>query len=182
MKFRPTKIPDVLLIEPTVHGDERGFFMEVYEENKFAEGGIPDKFVQDNYAGSKQGILRGMHYQIYHGQGKLVRAGAGEIYDVAVDVRRNSPTFGQWVGAHLSAENRHQLWVPVGFAHGYYVLSEWAEVSYKVTDIYVPDACRYIAWDDPAIGIDWPLVNGQTPILSKADTDAPTMAEADLFE
>lgn len=182
MKFTPTTIHDVILIEPTVHSDERGFFTEIYEERKFTEAGIPHKFVQDNHAGSKQGTLRGMHYQIYSGQGKLVRAPVGEIYDVAVDIRQSSPTFGQWVGMHLSAENKRQLWVPVGFAHGYYVVSEWAEVSYKVTDFFVPDACRYITWDDPEIGIDWPLVNGEKPVLSKADKDAPTMANADLFD
>lgn len=182
MKFTPTTIPDVLLFEPNVHSDERGFFMEVYEERKFAEAGIADKFVQDNHAGSKQGILRGMHYQIYSGQGKLVRAAVGEIFDVAVDIRRSSPTFGQWVGVHLSAENKRQLWVPVGFAHGYYVVSEWAEVAYKVTDFFVPDACRYIAWDDPEIRIDWPISDQAHPILSKADRDAPTMADADLYE
>ena len=182
MKFTPTPIPDVILIEPIVYGDQRGFFMETYQAKRFAEHGIPTEFVQDNHSGSGQGTLRGLHYQIRSTQGKLVRVVAGEIFDVAVDLRRSSPTFSKWVGTKLSAENRHQLWVPKGFAHGFYVLSEWAEVLYKATDYYAPEWERAILWNDPKIGIDWPLLDGREPILSEKDQQGKRFKEADLFE
>jgi len=137
--------------------------------------------VQDNHSGSRQGTLRGLHYQLHQAQGKLVRAVAGEIFDVAVDIRQGSPTFGQWVGARLSAENKHQLWVPAGFAHGFYVLSPWAEVFYKASTYYAPEWERGIRWDDPAIGIAWPLSEGGTPLLSDKDQRNPTLAEAETY-
>jgi dTDP-4-dehydrorhamnose 3,5-epimerase len=169
MNFRPTSIPDVIIVEPKVFGDERGFFMETYQEREFEAAGLPTHFVQDNHSGSRQGILRGLHYQLRHTQGKLVRAVAGEVFDVVVDIRKSSPTFGKWVGICLSAENKRQLWVPEGFAHGFYVMSEWAEFLYKVTDFYAPEWERTLAWNDPDIGVEWPLVNGQPPDLSKKD-------------
>ncbi len=169
MIITPTKIPDVLLIDPEVHGDERGFFMETYHVEKFTAAGIPYPFIQDNHSGSRQGTLRGLHYQIRQPQGKLLRVVAGEVFDVVVDIRRQSPTFGLWVGANLSAESRQQMWVPPGFAHGFYVLSEWAELVYKATDLYAPAWERTIRWDDPQIGIDWPLLPGKEPIISKKD-------------
>lgn len=182
MKFIPTEIADVILIQPKVFSDRRGFFMETYQAERFSEAGIPGGFVQDNHSGSGRGILRGLHYQIKQTQGKLVRVVAGEIFDVAVDLRRNSHTFGQWVGDHLSAENRHQLWVPPGFAHGFYVLSEWAEVLYKATNYYAPECERTLAWDDPEVGIEWPLIDLHKPKLSLKDQRGQTLAEADLFE
>ena len=165
MQFIPTSIPDVILIVPKVFGDERGFFMETYRNNLFAEMGIPDDFVQDNHSGSQRGTLRGLHYQIQQTQGKLVRAVAGELYDVVVDIRRSSPTFGKWVGEILSAENKRQLWVPPGFAHGFCVLSEWAEIVYKATDFYAPQWERSLLWNDPEIGVEWPLLQDVEPIL-----------------
>jgi dTDP-4-dehydrorhamnose 3,5-epimerase len=182
MRFKRTAIPDVLIVEAELHGDHRGFFMETYRKNLFFDNGIPYEFVQDNHSGSAQGILRGLHYQIKHPQGKLVRAGRGELFDVAVDIRRSSPTFGQWVGAILSAENRKQLWVPPGFAHGFYVLSEWAELIYKATDYYAPTWDRSLQWDDPHLNITWPLINGEQPILSEKDRLAPLLEDADLFD
>lgn len=182
MKFTPTSIPDVLLIEPTVYGDERGFFMETYQSQHFSEAGISDRFVQDNHSGSRQYTLRGLHYQIRRSQGKLVRVGVGEVYDVAVDIRRSSPTFGKWEGVRLSAQNKLQLWIPPGFAHGFYVLSEWAEIIYKSTDYYAPQWERTINWNDPELGIQWPLINGQDPILSEKDSRGTPFKEADLFE
>ena len=182
MHFSPTALPDVILIQPQVFGDSRGFFMETYQERKFQEAGIRADFVQDNHSGSRQGILRGLHYQIRQPQGKLVRVVAGEIFDVAVDLRCSSPTFGRWVGAVLSAENRQMLWVPAGFAHGFYVLSEWAELSYKATDFYAPQWERTLMWNDPAVGIDWPLLPGQQPELSTKDGQGKLLAECELFE
>jgi dTDP-4-dehydrorhamnose 3,5-epimerase len=181
MEFIKTQIPDVIRIEPKVFGDPRGFFVETYQLPRFVAAGIAQPFVQDNHSGSRQGILRGLHYQVRHPQGKLVRAIVGEIFDVAVDLRRQSPTFGQWVGANLSAENKHQLWVPPGFAHGYYVLSDWAEVVYKVTDYYAPEWERTILWNDAALGIDWPLVARQEPVLSAKDAQGCLLAQAELF-
>lgn len=182
MKISRTTIPEVMLVEPQVFGDERGFFMETYHKLKFEAGGIRVDFVQDNHSGSSQGILRGLHYQIRQAQGKLVRAVVGEIFDVAVDIRRSSATFGKWVGARLSAENKHQLWVPAGFAHGFYVISEWAEVLYKATDYYAPQWERAILWNDAQIGIDWPLVNGEAPQLSEKDAHAGAFKDAELFD
>lgn len=181
MEYLPTVIPDVVLITPKVFGDHRGFFLETYRQQEFDEFCGKTEFVQDNHSGSSRGILRGLHYQLKQTQGKLVRAAVGEIFDVAVDIRKGSPTFGKWVGYHLSAQNRAQLWVPPGFAHGFYVVSEWAEVLYKATDYYAPEWERGLRWDDLAIGIQWPLVDGQPPLLSKKDAEAPTLEESEVF-
>jgi dTDP-4-dehydrorhamnose 3,5-epimerase len=182
MKFTPTSIPDVILLEPRVFGDSRGFFMETYQAKEFAQAGICANFVQDNHSGSQKGILRGLHYQITHAQGKLVRVIAGAVYDVVVDLRKNSPTFGQWVSQYLSAENKQQLWVPPGFAHGFYVISDWAEFTYKVTDFYAPEYERTLLWNDPHLAISWPLVDGQSPVLSAKDRQGKILDEAELFE
>jgi dTDP-4-dehydrorhamnose 3,5-epimerase len=182
MEFYPTSLSDVVLVEPQVFGDARGFFMETYQAHRFVEVGIPQVFVQDNHSGSRQGILRGLHYQIRQAQGKLVRVVAGEIYDVAVDLRRNSPTFGQWEGTVLSAENRRQIWIPAGFAHGFYVLSEWAEVLYKTTDYYAPEWERTLLWNDPTVNINWPLLAGKAPLLSAKDINGKRLEEAEVFE
>ena len=181
MEYIRTAISDVILIKPKVFGDNRGFFMETFRQNEFEELVGPTKFVQDNHSGSGQGILRGLHYQLKATQGKLVRVIVGEVFDVAVDLRKGSPTFGKWVGEVLSAENKQQLWVPEGFAHGYYVISEWAEFVYKTTDYYAPEWERSLRWDDPTIGVDWPLVNGNPPRLSTKDAIAPLMADAEIF-
>lgn len=181
MKFSPTAIPDLIVVEPEIFGDERGFFFESYQDREFAEHGISARFVQDNHSGSRQGTLRGLHYQIRQSQGKLLRVIAGQIFDVAVDLRRESVTFGQWVSTILSAENKLQFWVPPGFAHGFYVLSEWVELIYKTTDYYAPQWERTIRWDDPQLAIDWPLINGQPPILSAKDTQGQLFSEAELF-
>jgi dTDP-4-dehydrorhamnose 3,5-epimerase len=180
MKGTPTRIVEVMLFEPNVFGDARGRFFESYNERAFREAtGRDVRFVQDNQSRSTQGVLRGLHYQIQRPQGKLVRVLAGEIFDVAVDIRRDSPSFGQWVGVVLSADNFHQLWVPEGFAHGFYVLSDTAEVLYKTTDFYAPEHERCIRWDDPDLGIDWPLAG--EPVLSDKDRRGAVLAEADLF-
>ena len=179
MNLTPLAIPDVMLIEPRVFGDHRGFFFESFNARAFADAtGCHETFVQDNHSRSSQGVLRGLHYQVQQAQGKLVRAVVGEIFDVAVDVRRGSPTFGQWVGATLTAENKHQLWVPAGFAHGFVVVSETAEVLYKTTDYYAPQHERSILWNDPAIGIEWPT--SVEPLLSEKDAAAVLLADADL--
>jgi dTDP-4-dehydrorhamnose 3,5-epimerase len=172
MKVIDTTIPDVKIIEPAVYGDERGFFMETWNQQKFEElvTGKETRFVQDNHSKSKQGILRGLHYQTENTQGKLVRVVSGEVFDVAVDIRKDSQTFGQWVGVFLSAENKRQLWVPEGFAHGFYVISEEAEFVYKCTNYYHPVSEISIAWDDTDIGINWPL--SAEPTLSKKDNNA----------
>jgi dTDP-4-dehydrorhamnose 3,5-epimerase len=182
MRFIPTDIPEVILIEPEIFGDVRGFFMETYHASRFAQAGIRADFVQDNHSGSCQGTLRGLHYQVRQPQAKLVRVISGEVYDVAVDIRRSSPYFGKWVGATLSAENKQQIWIPAGFAHGVYVLSEWAELVYKVSDLYAPEWERSLLWNDPELGIAWPLINQQMPILSIRDTQGKSLAQAELFE
>jgi dTDP-4-dehydrorhamnose 3,5-epimerase len=182
MAFDKTDIPDVLVYTPKVFRDQRGFILETFRSNQFAEAGISGPFVQDNHSGSQQGTLRGMHYQIRQAQGKLVRAVVGEIFDVAVDLRRSSPTFGRWVGVFLSAENKQQVWVPAGFAHGFYALSEWVEIYYKTTDYYAPEWERTLLWNDPALGIKWPLLNGKAPVLSEKDSRGKILSEADLFE
>jgi dTDP-4-dehydrorhamnose 3,5-epimerase len=171
MKVIETEIPDVKIIEPTVFGDERGFFMETWQQKKFEElvTGKPTPFVQDNHSKSSKGILRGLHYQTENTQGKLVRVVSGEVFDVAVDVRKGSPTFGQWVGVYLSAENKRQLWIPEGFAHGFYVISGEAEFVYKCTDYYNPSAEASLMWCDPSVNIAWPLSN--EPILSVKDQE-----------
>jgi len=181
MQFEPTAIPDVILIQPQVHGDARGFFMETYQAEQFATAGLPTTFVQDNQSGSTRGTLRGLHYQIRQAQGKVVRVGVGCIFDVAVDLRRWSPTFGQWVGAELSAENKRQLWVPPGFAHGFYVLSDWVELLYKTTDFYAPQWERTLLWNDPALGIAWPIPAGEQPLLSPKDSQGLRLEQAEIY-
>ena len=179
MKITPTALPDVLLLEPTVHGDHRGFFMESFRQSWFDEHAQGVQFVQDNHSKSRQGILRGLHYQLHQPQGKLVRVVVGEIYDVAVDMRAASPTRGQSVGVHLSAENHKQLWVPPGFAHGFYVISESAEMVYKCTDYYAPGDEYSLRWNDPALAIAWPLVPGAgEPVLSDKDRDGLLLQDA----
>jgi dTDP-4-dehydrorhamnose 3,5-epimerase len=173
-------IPDVLLIEPKVFGDDRGFFLESFNEARFAEAvGRTVRFVQDNHSRSARGVLRGLHYQIRQPQGKLVRVVTGEVFDVAVDIRRSSPTFGRWVGAVLSAENKRQMWIPEGFAHGFVVTSEAAEFLYKTTDYWAPEHERCIVWNDPALGIDWAL-HGM-PVLSEKDRGGLPLAQAEVF-
>ena len=181
MKFTPTQIPDVFVIEPKLFQDERGFFLESYQKNHFENAGIHADFVQDNHSKSRYGTLRGLHYQIKHPQGKLVRVVAGEIFDVAVDLRRNSPTFGKWVGDFLSAENKKMMWVPAGFAHGFFVTSPSAELLYKATDYYAPESERTIAWNDPTLNISWPLQDG-APVLSPKDATGKPFLEAEVFE
>lgn len=175
MRIVPTALPDVLIIEPDVHADERGFFLETYHAEKYAAYGIAGPFVQDNHSRSAQGTVRGLHLQVDRPQGKLVRAIAGEILDVAVDVRRGSPTFGQWVGVVLSAESFRQCYIPQGFAHGFSVLSPYAEIEYKCTDLYDPEGQLGLAWNDPALAIPWRV---DTPILSPRDRQNPTIAAA----
>lgn len=180
MRALATDLPDVLVLEPKVYGDARGYFLESYNRRVLAEVlGRDPCFVQDNQSRSARGVLRGLHYQIRQPQAKLVRVLSGEIFDVAVDIRRSSPTFGRWVGAHLSADSHRQLWVPEGFAHGFLVLSEFAEVFYKTTDYYAPEHERCIRWDDPALGIQWP--GPGTPVLSAKDREAGALEAAELF-
>lgn len=182
MIIQPTSIPDVLLVHPRVFGDHRGFFVETWSAKTFAEAGIFETFVQDNWSRSGRGILRGLHYQIRRPQGKLVRVVQGEVFDVAVDLRRSSPTFGRWVGAFLSAENKLAMYVPPGFAHGFYVTSDFADFQYKCTDLYAPEWERTIAWDDPTIGIDWPLDRAGPPVLSEKDrTRGLRVGDAEVF-
>lgn len=176
--FQPLAIPEVILVEPQRFGDTRGFFMETYQYETFAANGIALRFVQDNHSRSAQGVLRGLHYQKDPvAQGKLLKAVVGEIFDVAVDIRRGSPTFGQWVGEILSAENGRLLYVPPGFAHGFCVLSETADLIYKTTDYYHPESEKGIIWNDPQIGVEWPIAN---PLLSTRDQTQPSLAEADF--
>jgi len=184
MHFHQTKVPPVMILEPEIFGDERGFFLESYRANIFAEAGIDFDFVQDNHSGSRQGTLRGMHYQIHQTQGKLVRVVKGEVFDVAVDLRRSSPTFGQWVGQVLSSQNKLQIWVPPDFAHGFYVLSEWAELVYKATDYYAPEWERTLFWNDKEVGIQWPLLPQIPPLVSAKDSQGQQLKEIpieDLF-
>lgn len=176
-----TGIEGALILEPKVFGDARGFFMESFNARTFAElTGVSDRFVQDNHSRSARGVLRGLHYQIRQPQGKLVRVVRGSVFDVAVDLRRSSPTFGRWVGVELSEENMRQFWVPPGFGHGFLVLSESADFLYKTTDYYAPEHERCIAWDDPTIGVDWPKVEGQL-LLSDKDRNGKALAEAEVF-
>ena len=181
MKFEKTALPDVIRVVPTVRVDARGFFMETWQSRQFAEAGIDVSFVQDNFSSSSKGTLRGLHYQIEHPQGKLVRVVRGRVFDVAVDLRRSSKYFGKWVGEELSAENKHLLWVPPGFAHGFLVLSESADFEYKCSDFYAPEHERCIRWDDPDIGIEWPIDAGVHPVLSEKDAAAPPLSQADTY-
>jgi dTDP-4-dehydrorhamnose 3,5-epimerase len=181
MKVISTPIDGLLIIEPTVFGDERGFFYESFNAQRFAElTGVQLPFVQDNHSRSARGVLRGLHYQIQQAQGKLVRVTSGSVYDVVVDLRKSSATFGQWYGLELSAENKRQFWIPPGFAHGFVVTSEFAEFLYKTTDYYAPAYERSVLWNDPAIGIDWPVEG--TPLLSAKDRQGLPLAEAEVFE
>jgi dTDP-4-dehydrorhamnose 3,5-epimerase len=182
MEIQKIAIPDVLLLEPRVFEDDRGFFMETYQLQKFIALGISNEFVQDNHSRSRKGVLRGLHYQINHPQGKLVRVIVGEVFDVVVDMRRSSGTFGKWAGNYLSASNKMQLWAPPGFAHGFYVISEWAEIIYKTTDYYAPESERTLLWNDPDISIAWPLLDGKYPILSAKDAQGKTFVDAELFD
>ncbi|MCB1650254.1 MAG: dTDP-4-dehydrorhamnose 3,5-epimerase [Pseudomonadales bacterium] len=184
MKLIPTTIPDIKILEPTVHGDHRGFFMETWRASLFEDIAPGLQFVQDNHSKSARGILRGLHYQLQQPQGKLVRVIAGEIFDVVVDMRRASPTFGQWVGVLLSAQNHRQLWVPPGFAHGFLVTSESAEMVYKCTDYYAPAHEVSLRWNDPALAIEWPLgeIGLAEPVLSHKDRDGLSFAEAPAYE
>ncbi|MGH7337510.1 MAG: dTDP-4-dehydrorhamnose 3,5-epimerase [Myxococcota bacterium] len=180
MKVTPTAIPEVLLLEPKVFGDARGFFLESYNRRDFARAtGIDVDFVQDNHSRSAKNVLRGLHYQVRQPQGKLVRVAAGEVYDVAVDLRRGSPTFGRWAGFTLSAESKRMAWIPPGFAHGFLVLSESADFLYKTTDYYAPEHERTLLWNDPALGIDWPL-RGE-PTLAAKDRSGKPLSEAESF-
>jgi dTDP-4-dehydrorhamnose 3,5-epimerase len=180
MKVTPTAIPDVLILEPKIFGDVRGFFYESFNQNKFFQAtGLDLNFVQDNHSRSSKGVLRGLHYQIQQPQGKLVRVVRGAVFDVAVDIRQSSPTFGHWVGLELSEDNHCQLWIPPGFAHGFLVLSDSAEFLYKTTDYYAPEFERCIAWNDAAIGIQWPLQN--EPQLSSKDQAGLALSQAELF-
>jgi dTDP-4-dehydrorhamnose 3,5-epimerase len=173
LKITETTLPGVLLIEPEVHGDDRGFFFETYHALRYEQAGIPGPFVQDNYSRSSKGTLRGLHFQEPHAQGKLVQVLQGTVFDVAVDIRRGSTTFGRWVGTTLSAQNKHQLWIPPGFAHGFCVISETADFAYKCTDFYSRDSEQTIAWDDPDVAIDWPI---DEPLLSRKDAAAPRLS------
>ena len=182
MKFIATPLQDVYLLEPRVFGDQRGFFMETWNAATFRAAGFDLNFVQDNHSRSARGILRGLHFQTEHTQGKLVRVTAGSVFDVAVDLRRHSPTFGQWFGVSLSSENQHMLWVPPGFAHGFYVTSDYADFLYKCTDIYHPASEKTLAWNDATVGIEWPVPAGETPQLSEKDMQGLNWDDAPKFD
>lgn len=181
MRAVPTAIPEVVVVESPVRRDARGYFQEVFHAGKFVELGLPTIFAQDNHSHSTRHVLRGLHYQVGEPQGKLVRAVSGSIFDVAVDLRRTSPTFGRWVGETLNEGDGRQLWIPAGFAHGFLVLTEAADVTYKCTALYFPSGDRSIRWDDPVIGVKWPLPPGQDPILTPRDRAAPQLEEAEVF-
>lgn len=180
MRIAPAKIPDVWVLDPVVREDPRGWFMETWRRSDFGDRGVELEFVQDNHSRSTRGTLRGLHYQLEHPQGKLVRAVLGEVFDVAVDLRRGSASFGRWTGAVLSSGNRRQMWIPPGFAHGFYVLSDAAEICYKCTEYYRGEDDRSLLWNDPRIGIDWPLLDGR-PLLSDRDAGAMPLSEAPVF-
>ena len=182
MQFTNTDLSDVILIQPRIFDDARGFFLESYQKERFSAAGIHADFVQDNHSASTKGVLRGLHYQIRQPQGKLVRVIVGEVFDVAVDLRRSSSTFGRWVGLTLSSKEKNLLWIPPGFAHGFYVTSEKAEILYKATDYYAPQWERSLLWNDPTLGIDWPLTNGESPILSEKDMRGVPLLEAETYE
>jgi len=179
MKVVPSALPDVLIVEPRVFGDERGFFFESYNRRALADAGLDAEFVQDNHSRSLRGVLRGLHYQVERAQGKLVRVVEGEVFDVAVDIRRSSSTFGRWMGIALSAQNKRMLWIPPGFAHGFLVLSDSADFLYKTTDYWYPEHERSLLWNDPAIGIEWPLAGA--PMLAAKDIAGRPLASADLY-
>ena len=181
MEFVPTSLADVVLVKPRVFEDRRGFFLETWSAVKFAGAGYLAQFVQDNLSRSVKGTLRGLHYQIQHPQGKLVRVVRGEIYDVAVDLRRSSPTFGKWQGAYLSADNKHALWVPAGFAHGFLVTSDVADVQYKCTDTWFPQHERTLLWNDPDVKVKWPLMPGHAPIMSEKDQAGALLRTAETY-
>ena len=183
MKVQPTSLPEVLLLQPRVFADARGFFLESYNQRSFAQAtGCQAQFVQDNHSRSVRGVLRGLHYQLVQPQGKLVRVVRGAAFDVAVDLRRHSPRFGQWTSVELSEHNQHQLWIPAGFAHGFLALAETTEVIYKTTDFYAPAHERSLAWNDPAVAIAWPLAGLGQPVLSEKDAAAPGLDRAEVFE
>jgi dTDP-4-dehydrorhamnose 3,5-epimerase len=181
MKFEPTRLPEVIAITPRVFGDHRGYFMETWHAAKFEAGGIAARFVQENQSSSSHGVLRGLHYQVLHPQGKLVRVVSGRVFDVAVDLRRSSPRFGQWVGVWLSGEDKNALWVPPGFGHGYYVASDSAVFTYLCTELYAPEHERGVRFDDPEIGIEWPVLAGTEPVLSQKDLANPLLRDAEVF-
>ena len=182
MNITRTPLDGVALIEPRVFGDDRGFFLESFNERTFAEAGLPTAFAQDNHSRSARGVLRGLHYQLHTPQGKLVRVTSGSVFDVAVDLRRSSPSFGRWYGVELSAENHRMLWVPPGFAHGFCVTSDSADFLYKCTELWAPEHERSLAWDDPAIGIEWPLPDGTPPTLAAKDAEAPGLDACEAYE
>ena len=182
MKVTETRLPEVKIIDPVVRGDERGFFIETWNARTYAEAGLDATFVQDNHSRSARGVLRGLHYQIRQPQGKLVRVVAGRAFDVAVDIRRSSPRFGQWVGVELSATNKRLLWVPPGFAHGFLALEDGTDFVYTCSDFYAPEHERSILWSDPAIGIDWPLAGIGDPVVAAKDQAGKLLSEADVFE
>ena len=182
MKFIETPLQDVYILEPKVFGDSRGFFLETWNEEAFRSAGFDLKFVQDNHSRSARGILRGLHYQTEHTQGKLVRVTSGSVFDVAVDLRRNSPSLGKWFGVSLSAENHRMLWVPPGFAHGFYVTSDYADFLYKCTDVYHPNSEMTLAWNDPTVGIEWPVPPGEEPLLSGKDAEGLSWEQTPLFD
>jgi len=182
MRFKQLEIPDVMLVQSRVIEDERGYFEEAYRKEDFEAAGLPGEFVQDNLSGSRHGTLRGLHYQIRKPQGKILWLLQGETFHVAADLRRSSPTFGRWVGTRLSARGRDRLWVPPGFAHGFYVVGDWAEIFYKTTDYYAPEWERSIRWDDPSLAIEWPVPAGESPLLSGRDRTATFMSDAELYE
>jgi dTDP-4-dehydrorhamnose 3,5-epimerase len=181
VKVTPTSLKEVLVVEPAVYGDERGFFLESWHQQRYHASGIRADFVQDNHSRSVQGTLRGLHYQLSRPQGKLVRAVAGDVFDVAVDLRKSSPTFAHWAGEVLSASNYRQLWIPPGFAHGFYVLSGSADLLYKCTEYYSPGDDLALRWDDPLLAIEWPLLEGRAPLLSARDSGAPGLQSAPLY-
>lgn len=182
MNVIETDLPGVLIVEPKVFGDDRGFFMESWNARAFEAAGIAGPWVQDNHSRSARGVLRGLHYQVRQTQGKLVRATAGAVFDVVVDLRRSSPAFGKWMGLELSAENKRMLWVPPGFAHGFLTLTDTADFQYKCTDYYAPEWEQALLWNDPAIGVEWPLEAGQQPSLSAKDAAGLTLDKAETFE
>ena len=179
MQVTPLALPEVVLIEPRVFGDDRGFFYESWNQRAFADAGLDATFVQDNHSGSRRGVLRGLHYQVEHAQGKLVRVAVGEVFDVVVDLRRSSPTFGRSLGMTLSAQNRLMLWVPAGFAHGFLTMSDHAEFLYKTTDYWYPEHERTLLWNDPVLGIAWPL--SAAPVLTRKDAAGTPLAQADVY-